>query len=71
MIMLVLYVDDLILTGDSVVEICEIKQQLGSRFEMKDLGELHYFLGIEFIRSTNEIWLCKGNMHWTCCPDLA
>ena len=59
MIMLVLYVDDLILTGDSVVEICEIKQQLGSRFEMKDLGELRYFLGIEVIRSTDGIWLMQ------------
>ena len=59
MIVLVVYVDDLILTGDSVVEICEIKQQLGSRFEMKDLGELYYFLGIEVIRSTEGIWLMQ------------
>ena len=59
MIVLVLYVDDLILIGDSVDEICEIKQQLGSRFEMKDLGKLCYFLGIEVIRSTDGIWLMQ------------
>ena len=48
-----------LLIGDCVVEICEIKQQLGSRFEMKDLGELHYFLVIEVIRSTDGIWFMQ------------
>ena len=37
-----LYVDDLIMTGNVEKLIEEIKEQLSQVFEMKDLGELHY-----------------------------
>lgn len=59
MIILVLYVDDLILIGDSDAEIADIKLFLRSKFEMKDLGELCYFLGIEVIKSKEGIWLLQ------------
>ena len=42
-----LYVDDLIITGNACKLIAEIKNQLSQEFEMKDLGELHYCLGLE------------------------
>jgi hypothetical protein len=42
---LVLYVDDLFLTGaKKLIQWC--KQQLASEFKMKDLGLMHYFLGL-------------------------
>ncbi len=48
-VIIVIYVDDLIITGNSDVDISDLKKLLKQKFEMKDLGELHYFLGIEVI----------------------
>ena len=45
-LILVLYVDDLFLTGaDPLIHQC--KWELTAEFEMKDLGLMHYFLGLE------------------------
>ena len=45
-LILILYVDDLFLTGDEqLIEQC--KREPTSEFEMKDLGLMHYFLGLE------------------------
>ena len=46
-VLISLYVDDLIITGDVVDLIKEIKQQMSQMFEMKDLGELRYYLGLK------------------------
>ena len=45
--MLLLYVDDMILTGDDHAHIAFVKQKLCVTFLMIDLGPLLYFLGIE------------------------
>ena len=45
-LILVLYVDDLFLTGADLL-IHQCKRELASEFEMKDLGMMHYFLGLE------------------------
>ena len=45
-IILLLYVDDLFPTGNEKL-IVGCKRELSAKFEMKDLGHLHYFLGLE------------------------
>ena len=45
-LIIVIYVDDLILMGDEKL-IHSFKEDLAKEFEMKDLGLLHYFLGLE------------------------
>jgi hypothetical protein len=54
-VVIVIYVDDLIIIGDSDVDIFDLKKLLKHKFEMKDLGELRYFLGIEVIQSPKGI----------------
>ena len=44
--MLLLYVDDLILIGEDEL-IVYVKRNPSSEFEMKELGIMHYFLGME------------------------
>eukprot|EP00253_Pinus_taeda_P003483 PITA_03483 len=58
-LILVLYVDDLFLTGaDPLIHKC--KRELASKFEMKDLGLMHYFLGLEVWQKPGEIFLSQG-----------
>ena len=49
LIILVLYVDDLILTGSDPKLITHVKSSLKQNFEMSDLGNLHYFLGLQVL----------------------
>jgi hypothetical protein len=58
-IVIVIYVDDLIITRDSNEDISNLKKLLKQEFEMKDLGELCYFLDIEIIQSLKGIWLLQ------------
>ena len=48
---LIIYIDDIIITGDDKAEIKNLKSKLFREFEMKDLERLKYFLGIEVLRS--------------------
>ena len=50
MCFLVLYVDDILLIGNNVAELSTVKVWLASIFDMKDLGEASYILGIKLIR---------------------
>ena len=45
------YVDDIVLTGDDCNELEKLKGKLAEEFEIKDLGALKYFLGMEFAKS--------------------
>ena len=47
---LIVYVDDMIITGDDAEEILRLQRQLSTEFEMKNLGGLKYFMGIEVVR---------------------
>ncbi|WOH00710.1 hypothetical protein DCAR_0520084 [Daucus carota subsp. sativus] len=51
------YVDDILVTGASAVLDAEVKAFLRSKFKIKDVGPLKYFLGIEVARSTAGFYL--------------
>ncbi|XP_050874974.1 uncharacterized mitochondrial protein AtMg00810-like [Lathyrus oleraceus] len=54
-IVLIVYVDDIVLTGDDIVEMTRVKEKLVVDFKIKDLGFMRYFLGMEVARSKNGI----------------
>ncbi|KAL8104868.1 hypothetical protein AgCh_028873 [Apium graveolens] len=54
-----LYVDDLIFTGNNDDDIEEFKNNMMQEFEMTDLGLLHYFLGIEVKQDENGIFISQ------------
>ncbi|XP_042387961.1 uncharacterized mitochondrial protein AtMg00810-like [Zingiber officinale] len=53
------YVDDLVITGDDKAEILQTKENLSVQFQMKELGQLKYFLGLEIDRTQSGIFLCQ------------
>ncbi|XP_049397448.1 uncharacterized mitochondrial protein AtMg00810-like [Solanum stenotomum] len=55
LVIVLVYVDDLLITGNDSILIQETKQVLHHHFKINDLGELRYFMGIEFCRSDQEI----------------
>jgi hypothetical protein len=59
LVILLLYVDDLFLTGEENL-IIECKKKLTTEFEMKDLGLMHYLLGLEVWQSAERIFLNQG-----------
>lgn len=46
-IVLLVYVDDIIITGTDAGMIKSLQASLSASFHVKDLGQLHYFLGLE------------------------
>jgi Reverse transcriptase (RNA-dependent DNA polymerase) len=53
------YVDDIIITGDNQFEIDCIKENFKQKFKIKDLGRLKYFLGIEIDRSSKGLFISQ------------
>lgn len=53
------YVDDLIISGNTAAVIQKFKDYLSSCFHMKDFGILEYFLRIEVARNSTGIYLCQ------------
>ena len=62
-VILLLYVDDMFLTRDEEL-IAKTKKKLVTEFEMKDLGMMHYFLGLDMWQSPVRFSLDKKNMLW-------
>ena len=55
--MVLLYVNDLLLTGDSATEVQRIKRELMTQFKMSDLGEVQMYLRAEMVRIEAGIWM--------------
>lgn len=56
---LLVYVDDVVIAGNSIDDITRIKSFLSSHFKLKDMGRLKYFLGLEVARSKRGIALSQ------------
>ena len=56
---LIVYVDDIVVTGNDTGEQLKLQKYLSQEFEMKDLGDLKYFLGIEVARSKTYIFMSQ------------
>jgi hypothetical protein len=54
------YVDDLLVVGESVEEIGRFKEEMKQTFQMSDLGSLSYYLGIEVKQGKHGIELCQS-----------
>ncbi|KAA0058903.1 putative mitochondrial protein [Cucumis melo var. makuwa] len=54
-VVLIVYVNDIVSSCDDITEITRLKRKMGEEFEIKDLGNLKYFLGMEVSRSSKGI----------------
>ena len=50
MFFVAVYIDDIVVGGWSEAEMNAVKEELSEKFEMKDLGQLHLFLGVKVIQ---------------------
>jgi hypothetical protein len=58
-LILILYVDDMFIKGvEHLIDEC--KMSLASKFEMTDIGLMHYFLGMEVWQEEGHIFLAQG-----------
>ena len=58
--LILLYVSDMIITGDDSAGICFLQHFLSQHFEMKDLGTFSYFLGLEVTSSSDGYYLSQA-----------
>ena len=58
-VIIAVYVDDILIAAKTDKKIAEVKTAIANRFEAKDMGELHYFLGVKVIQDlkAGTIWL--------------
>ena len=61
--MVAVYVDDIVLAGKSDRKMSEVKNALASRFNVKDMGELHYLLGVKIIQDEKDGKSGSVNQH--------
>ena len=56
---ILLYMDEPIIGGEDLTAVKKMKSLLSNKFDMKDLGELHYFLEVEVIRTLDRMLLTQ------------
>ena len=59
LILLLVYVDDIIMTSNHASLLSQLVTRLNSKFSMKDLGPLHYFLGVEVLPFSGGLFLSQ------------
>ena len=59
-LIVLVYVDDLIITGSNLTMINQLINCLHQQFALKDLGPLHYFLGVEAFRTPSGLFLTQS-----------
>ncbi|KAJ0613659.1 putative RNA-directed DNA polymerase [Helianthus annuus] len=59
MVYILVYVDDIIITGNNSPLVNSVIAKLSSMLEVKDLGPLHYFLGIEVLHQNSDLILSQ------------
>ena len=57
LVIILLYVDDIVITGSLSDLIYIITKAIYQNFQLKDLGRLHYFLGIEVLHTSSSLLL--------------
>ncbi|XP_019429920.1 PREDICTED: uncharacterized protein LOC109337405 [Lupinus angustifolius] len=71
LIIILVYVDDMILTGNNLTEIQSVKTYLHKSFKIKDFGPLRFFLGLEIARSKSGIHLNQTQYAFSLLEDCA
>ncbi|XP_047306266.1 uncharacterized mitochondrial protein AtMg00810-like [Impatiens glandulifera] len=61
MVVVLLYVDDIILTGNNYDEVARLQDELSLLFEMKKLGELGTFLGLQIENFKKDLFVSQIN----------
>ncbi|KAK8943245.1 hypothetical protein KSP39_PZI009083 [Platanthera zijinensis] len=69
-ILLLVYVDDIVITGSNSEGISNLKAFLHSNFQTKDLGTLRYFLGIEVTQDDHPLFICQRKYALDLLSDL-
>ena len=60
-----IYIDDIILAGCTDERINKVKDALSRKFDMKDMGRLHYFLGMTIVQNETEGYTWIGHPSYT------
>jgi hypothetical protein len=58
-IAILVYIDDIVVASDNLAAVSTFIHMLNNKFQLKDLGQLKYFLGLEIARSELGISVCQ------------
>lgn len=62
-IYVLVYMDDMIITGSNTIKVNDFIKLLNAKFRLKDMGELHYFLGIVVCKQQDDnLYLSSQNI---------